>query len=175
MEFFNNYTYRQKNYALVILIVLLIASFYKRALITTISLSNYSEELTTQVAEGKNSDFKIKNELEAISNLNLLLGNEGNSVEKVQQGFLNFYASNSKGLAVQEVSKVLVYKHPDFQINTHKIILKGGFLNTLNFIYKIEKKFELAKVLKCKFELKRLGHENKKYLYTTLLIQNYMK
>lgn len=175
MEFFEKYTYRQKNYALLILIVLLIAAFYKRSVVTTIALKDYSEELQVQVAEGNNANTRIKSELETISRLNLLLGDEGNSVEKVQQGFLNFFAKKSKSLVVQEVSEVMVYKHPDFQINTHRVVIRGGFLNTLDFIYETEKEFKLAKILNCKFEFKRLGQENRKYLYTTLLIQNYMR
>ena len=175
MEFFDKYSYKQKNYALAILTVLLIAVSYKRAFSVSIETSEYKQELEDKliVAESAGQDIRMKQE--QLAKLNLMLGEENNTIEKVQQGFLNFFALNTDELTVHEISEVLNYKHPDFSINTHRIVLKGDYLNTLDFIYKLERDFKLAKILNTTFEYKKYNSEEEKDLYTTLLIQNYLR
>ncbi|MCH2224897.1 MAG: hypothetical protein MK066_09025 [Crocinitomicaceae bacterium] len=175
MEFFDKYSYKQKNYALAILSVLLIAVSYKRAFSVSIETSEYKQELEDKliVAESAGQDIRMKQE--QLAKLNLMLGEENNTIEKVQQGFLNFFALNTDELTVHEISEVLNYKHPDFSINTHRIVLKGDYLNTLDFIYKLERDFKLAKILNTTFEYKKYNSEEEKDLYTTLLIQNYLR
>jgi hypothetical protein len=175
MEFFDKYSYKQNNYALAILSVLLIAVAYKRAFSVSVETSAYKQELVDKllVAESADQDIRIKQE--QLAKLNLMLGEENNTIEKVQQGFLNFFAQNTDALNVHEISEVLNYKHPDFAINTHRIVLKGDYLNTLDFIYKLERDFKLAKILNTTFQFKKYNSEEEKDLYTTLLIQNYLR
>lgn len=173
MTFFDQYTYRQKNYALAILTVLLLAASYKRAFKTTLETVQYRTELNEKIAYSKNLIADIRITQSEIKHYNKLLGKENVTIEKVQQGFLNFLAKNKTDLIVYQVDEVLTYQHPDFKINTHKIILKGNFLQTLRFIYKLEKEFDLAKMINVSFEFKKYNSEEKEDLYTTLLLQNY--
>jgi hypothetical protein len=173
MTFFDQYTYKQKNYALMILSVLLIAASYKRAFKTTIETSNYKTELTDKIAYSKHAIQEIRTTQAEIAHLNKLLGKENITIEKVQQGFLNFLQRNSSGIIVYEVDEVLTYQHPDFKINTHRVILKGGFINTLRFINELELNFDLAKLINVSFEYKKYNSEENEELYTTLLLQNY--
>lgn len=175
MEFFDKYSYKQKNYALAILSVLLIAVAYKRAFSVSIETGTYKQELEDKLVVAASADQEIRSKQKELATLNLMLGEENNTIEKVQQGFLNFFALNTTDLAVHEISEVLNYKHPDFSINTHRIVLKGDYLNTLDFIYKLERDFKLAKILNTTFEYKKYNSEDEKDLYTTLLIQNYLR
>lgn len=175
MEFFDKYSYKQKNYALAILSVLLIAVSYKRAFSVSVETSEYKQELEDKLIVAESADQDIRTKQEQLAKLNLMLGEENNTIEKVQQGFLNFFALNTEELEVHEISEVLNYKHPDFSINTHRIVLKGDYLNTLDFIYKLERDFKLAKILNTTFEYKKYNSEEEKDLYTTLLIQNYLR
>lgn len=175
MTFFDNYSYKQKNLALAILSILLIAASYKKAYSVSIETKKYRDELIKKLEKVENAQDDIKENQLIISKLNRFLGEEGNSVEKVQQGFLNFFADNGDGIMVYQINEVLNYKHPDFEINTHRIVLKGNYKNTLRFLYKLEKDFALAKVLNIKFEFKRNSMDEDKALFTTLLIQNYLK
>lgn len=68
---------------------------------------------------------------------------------------------------------MLTYKHPDFSINTHRVILKGKFIPTLQFLFQLEKEFDLAKLVSVNFEYKKFNSEEKEQLYTTILLQNY--
>lgn len=175
MEFFDKYSYKQKNYALAILTVLIAAVVYKHKFSVAIETKAFQSELEEKIEQAKTADMDIRSRQLEIAQLNRLLGEEDNTVEKVQQGFLNFFAKNAHGLAVHEVSEVLNFQHPDFAINTHRIVIKGDYLKTLRFIYELEKRFTLAKVLNCTFEYKKYSSDDEKSLYTTLLIQNYLR
>lgn len=175
MEFFEKYSFKQKNYVLAILVVLLFAVVYKHKISVLLESVNYKNELEDKILSARTADSDIRNIQLELVQLNRVLGEEGNSVEKVQQSFLNFFTRESKGLKVQQINEVLSYEHPDFEIYTHFVVLKGSYLNTLEFIYAIERKFDMAKILNAKFEYKRNSSEEEKALYTTLLIQNYSK
>ncbi len=175
MTFFDKYSYKQKNYALAILAVLLIAVAYKRAFSISIETRNYRNELQDKLLRASSADQEIRSKQLEIAQLNRYLGEENSTVERVQQGFLNFFAQKGKGLSVHQIDEVLNFKHPDFEINTHRIVLRGNYSRTLEFIYALEREFNLAKVLNLKFEYKRYSLEDEKHLYTTLLIQNYLR
>jgi hypothetical protein len=173
MTFFDKYSYKQKNYALVILSILLIAACYNRKFKTTIETLVFRTELTGKIESSKHAIVEIRQTQREIAYLNKLLGKEDITIEKVQQGFLNFVQTNSTSISVHQVDEVLTYQHPDFSINTHRIVLKGNFIPTLKFIYELETKFDLAKLVNVNFEFKKYSSEEKEQLYTTLLMQNY--
>lgn len=173
MTFFDGYSYKQKNYALMILAVLLVAASYKRAFSVTIDTLRNKDELMRKVEESRHAESNIRVTQAQIMQLNKLLGKENITVEKVQQGFLNFLHLNSSGVSVYQVEEVLKYQHPDFSINTHRIVLKGNFLNILRFLYKLEKEFDLAKLINVAFEYKKYNPAENEQLYTVILLQNY--
>jgi hypothetical protein len=175
MTFFDKYSYKQKNYALALLAVLLVAVSYKRAFSTTIETRQYRDELEEKVLMAQTASVDIRLCKAQINNLNRLLGKENITIEKVQQGFLNFFARYSERIAVYQIDEVLTYQHPDFSINTHRIVLRGDYLNTLKFIYRFEQDFDLARLINISFEYKKYMADSHEELYTTILIQNYLR
>lgn len=173
MTFFDNYSYRKKNFALLIIGGLLALVCYKRAIRPTLELSQYNQELSQKVSIAENSDSQIRLKQKNIHLLNSMLGEENNSVEKVQQAFLNFFDNKASKIGVQRMDAVLKYEHPDFEINTHPIVLKGNYLSTLKFIYDMEMNFQLGKILNVEFELIKDNTNSTTDLYTTLMIQNF--
>jgi hypothetical protein len=175
LTFFDKYSFQQKNYALAILTVLLIAVAYKKAFSISLDTIKYQTELTDKVEKASHADQDIRSNQIEIMKLDRFLGKENSTVEKVQQGFLNFFAEKAKNIAVHQIDEVLNFKHPDYEINTHSIVLKGDYLSTLNFIYALETDFPLGKILNITFEYKRPSSEDNEALYTTLLMQNYLR
>lgn len=175
MTFFDQYTYRQKNYALLILSVLLFAVTYKKAILVTLETKKYRNELEQKLTRAEGADREIRSEMANLALLDNIIGKENATVDQVQQGFLNFIAKHSKGIRVYEISEVLEFKHPDYTINTHRIVIKGDFLKTLDLIYALEKEFKLARVLNVSCEYKRYSIDSDLDLYTTVLLQNYLK
>lgn len=160
---------------MIVLAILLVAVAYKRAFSVTFESRNYRSELEEKLVRAESAEEDIRSKQFQIAQLNKYLGEENNTVEKVQQGFLNFFAINAEDILVHQIDEVLNFKHPDFAINTHCITLKGGFLETLKFLYKLEKNFALAKILNISFEFRKGNSQEDPALYTTLLIQNYLR
>ncbi len=175
MTFFDGYSYKVKNRAMIVLAVLLVAVAYKRAFSVTIDTRGYRSELEQKLVRAESAEQDIRRKQFEIAQLNRYLGEENNTVEKVQQAFLNFFAENAEDVLVHQIDEVLNFKHPDFAINTHCIVLKGGFLETLKFLYALEKDFALAKILNVSFEFRKGNNQEDPALYTTLLIQNYLR
>lgn len=175
MTLFEKYSYKQKNLALLVIGVLLFAVAYKRSFRTTIETRSYISELEIKKAEAGQSQFTIRNLQTEIATITKLLGKENVSIEQVQQGFLNFFARKSSGLAVQQIEEVYTFDHPDFSINTFRIDIKGDFIAQLKFIHQLEKDFEDARLIHTRFELKKDLVSGKNELITTLLLQNYVQ
>ncbi|XOV67601.1 MAG: hypothetical protein ACFHU9_00235 [Fluviicola sp.] len=175
MTFFDGYSYKVKNRAMIVLAVLLVAVAYKRAFSVTIDTRSYKSELEEKLVRAESAEQDIERKQFEIAQLNRYLGEENNTVEKVQQGFLNFFAINAEDILVHQIDEVLNFEHPDFAINTHCIVLKGGFLETVKFLYVLEKDFVLAKILNVSFEFRKGNNQEDPALYTTLLIQNYLR
>lgn len=175
MTFFDTYSYKKKNYALLVLIILLLAVVYKRSISSSFEISAYKTELEDKLLRASSAINDIRLKQQQIAALNGYLGEENNSVEKVQQGFLNFFARRAKGVTVYQIDEVLTFKHPDFSIKTHRIILKGGFNSTLRFIHHLEKDFTLARLINVSFEYQKYPNDENESLYTTILLQNYLR
>lgn len=175
MILFEKYSYKQKNLALLVLGVLLFAVSYKRSFRNTIETHSYLAELEQKKAEAEASQSTIQRLQLEISTVNRLLGKENVSIERVQQGFLNFFAMKSSGLSVQQIEEVYTFDHPDFSINTFRIDIKGDYLHQLRFIHKLEKEFEDARLIHTHFETKKDLVSGKSDLIATLLLQNYVQ
>ena len=175
MTFFDKYSYKKKNYALMLIAVLLLAVVWKRSGLNTIDLMQAKTELTEKIELAKYADQNIRLRYKEINVLNAFLGKENSSVDEVQQGFLNFFNSKSEQLEIVQLDEVLNFAHPDFSINTHRIVLSGNYNETIKFIYKLEKEFKLAKLLAVEFESERDRMSDKVSLHTVLPIQNYVR
>lgn len=175
MTLFDKYSYKQKNLALLVLAVLLFAVAYKRSFRTTIETRAFIEELQLKKAAAESSQTAIQQLQLEIATVNRLLGRENVSIERVQQGFLNFFALKSHGLSVQQIEEVYTFDHPDFSINTFRIDIKGDYLSQLQFIHALEKDFDDARLIHTHFETKKDLVSGKSDLISTLLLQNYVQ
>lgn len=175
MTLFDKYSYKQKNLALLVLGVLLFAVSYKRSFKTTIETTSYISELNDKQAEAELSNQSIRRLQLEIATVNRLLGKENISIERIQQGFLNFFARYSSGLSVQQIEEVYTYDHPDFSINTFRIDIKGNFISQLRFMNALERNFDEARLIHTHFETKKDLVSGNSELITTLLLQNYVR
>ncbi len=174
MTFFDSYSYRYKNYALIVLGLLLLAVAYKRSFRGTLEARDYRTELKEKIAVSRNSSREIRQTNARLAVLNEFLGKENSSIEKVQQGFLTFFTRNAQKIVVFEVSEVQSFQHPDFTIYTHKVILKGDFIHTLKFLNRLETQFDLARLINVSHSYEKVN-DSDPALYTTILFQNYVR
>lgn len=175
MTLFQKYTYRQKKLALVVVFVLLAAVAYKRSFSITLQQLSLNSELQIKRAEAETSIDRLKTKQNELKLINQIVGQENVPNEKVQQKFLSFFDEKSKNLSVERMEEVYTFDHPDYTINTNLITIKGDYINTVKFIYNLEKNFTFARIVSSNLQLKTNRILQKSELHTTILLQNFWK
>lgn len=87
MTFFDQYSYKQKNYALLILGVLLVAVSYKRAFKVTLETIAAKQELENKIEKARYAVKNIRETQKEISFLNKLLGKKMLLLRKYNKPF----------------------------------------------------------------------------------------
>ena len=175
MSLFQKYTYRQKKLSLVVVFVLLAAVSYKRSFSVTLEQLALNNELQVKRAEAETSIDRLKTKQNELKLINQIVGQENVPNEKVQQKFLSFFDKNNNNLTVELMEEVYTFDHPDYTINTNLITIKGDYVNTVKFIYKLEKQFSFARIVSANLELKTNRFLQKSELHSTILLQNFWK
>lgn len=175
MTFFDQYSFKIKNRALLFIIALILIVVYKRVIQETLELRKVNLEINKKLQLSTNSNYKIKSLQRDIFLINKYLGVESSKEKKTLQQFLAFLYDKNKQIEIENISDVIVFNHPDFKINSYKIALKSDFLNSLKFLYELETKFNYARVVSVAYEIKKTMHSDSEYLSTTLIIQNYSR
>lgn len=176
MNWFNKYTFRQKNFALLVIFVLLLMVTYKRAIKPTFESLGLQEELMQKRTDAERSLTTLKLKRMELAGVNKLIGQEGVTTEKVQQGLLSFHTQKSQaGVRVSQIDEPFHYVHPDFYIYTNQVTLRGDFHSLHQFIYDLETEFDLARVVSVRYFTEKNYDNSKEELFTTLLIQNFEK
>lgn len=175
MTLFQKYTYRQKKLALVVIFVLLAAAAYKRSFSITIQQLGLNSELLIKRAEAETSVDRLKTKQNELKLINQLVGQENVPNERVQQKFLSFFDAKTNNLSVERMEEVYTFDHPDYTINTNLITVKGDYLNTIKFLYDLEKQFSFARLVSANLQLKTNRVLQKNELHTTILLQNFWK
>lgn len=172
MTFFDNYSYRTKKIAVLVIVALLVVVVYKRAIQPTLELKAYRTELEEKKRLALLAPHELRLKQQRIKMLNQVLGKENSSIEEVQLKFLKFFDQKAQKLKIYQVSEVLDYEHPDFTIYTHEIVIKGDYLSSLRFIHQLETKFDDAKVVHVFFEYKKMYSIESEALYTYIYLQH---
>lgn len=175
MNLFAKYSFKQKKFALAVVFVLLAAAAYKRSFSVTLDLIGLNNELEEKKIEASTSVERLKTKQNELNLINRMVGKENVPNEQVQQRFLSFFEQESGGLSIEKIEEVYTYDHPDFTINTNAITLKGGFVQTTRFLYKLEKSFPYARLVSSTLRLTTNRILQKNELHTTILLQNFWR
>lgn len=173
MTFFDQYSFKVKNRALLGLIGLMCLLLFKKVYYETLESRKVLSEIQTKIKANGNTNKTIRVLQRQLFSINKYLGVEEDNPKKTQQQFLLFFNDYSKNIEIESVSEVIVYNHPDFKINTFKIELKGTFKFLVQFIFALEMHFDFGRVVSTSFETRVNYQTNLKSLYSTIIIQNY--
>lgn len=169
---FNQYTYKQKFSALLIVFVLLSITAYKRSFSQLIT--SYSEYKSLY---SKNKEFDSKSkQLGKLSNdvasLDQVLGKGGKDKEAIQQEIINFIAHKHSEVAIHNIQTIHFFKDDNFTIITNTIDLTGNSNQLLRTAYDFENEFETSKIVSLQFYTERKSDKEEK-LHLKLVFQNY--
>lgn len=172
MTFFNSYSYKIKNRVLILILLLISFVAYKKKISLTLGLLKEENELNSKLKNVDNNAIKIKMLQKQLFQINQYLGLK-KSKNKIQKDFLDFFNNNQKGLKIETIEEPIVFQGPDFKTNYYEIIYSGSFLQSLNFLYLLETKFNIIRVVSISFESVKQTNGFDDRLLTKLYIQNF--
>ena len=173
MKLFEKYSFRKKKVVLLIVIILLGATAYKRSFNVTIQQISLFDELTLKEYEAQNSVETLKNKSLQLHQINTIIGKENVKNEIVQHSFLSFVKNQDLKLIVNSIDEPHQFQHPDFNIYSNKVTLKGDYLSVTTFINHFESSFNLGRLVSLQLFKQNNRSSRKDELFTTMYFQNF--
>ena len=174
---FDRLTYKQKNYGLLLLFILLAMVSYKRSFVLTLNLGKEIDQQELQKAGIQQSGKKIELLNLEIQQINNNLGKTDEMPDKVQQELLQKISNFPSGydVTIEAFNNTHLFESVDYKILTNEVLLEGNFNGLLKAIYKLEKEFEYARIINTDiYKTKEYGEKQSK-LYAKILFQHYFK
>ena len=172
---FDKLTYRQKNYGLLALFVLMVMVSYKRSFVFTL---NALTELENQEAQ-KSSTLHAQSDIETlhiqIAQLNKNIGKSDIPSDRVNQEILGAISDYSLSTPVnlESLEETHAFQTVDFTIYSNLIAVEGTFNGILSLVYHMENKFEYARLTSVDIYKEKDFSSKKEKLYGKLLFQHY--
>ncbi len=168
---FENYSYKQKFYALIAIFFMLSITAYKRSFHTLFEVvSEY--RMLSKKADDINKKAKnngtLKNDVEY---LNKIIGKEGVTKEMVQQGIIGF-ASAAPGVSINDLKPIHDYPETDYHIITNQLDVTGNANQLLELAYNFEKKFDYSRMVSQNFYTTKKNNKSE-VLHLKMIFQNY--
>ncbi len=174
---FDKLTYKQKNYGLLLLFILMAMVSYKRSFVLSINLNKEIDQQELQKLEVKQSSKKIDLLRMEIEQINQNLGKTDETSERVQQELLKAISHfpKSYGLTVEAINTTHIYSSVDYKILTNEVLFEGNFKGITRAINRLEQEFEYARIINTDiFKTKNHGEKASK-IYAKVLFQHYFK
>jgi len=172
---FDRFTYKQKNYGLLALFVLMIMVSYKRSFVLSLNALTQieSQEQQKQNLLGAENDIAVMRI--QLAQMNKTIGRSDLAPDKVNQEILRAISDYTKNLYIKldKIRETHAYKTVDFTIYSNMVSVEGDLSGILQLAYYMENKFEFARLTNISL-YKEMDYSTKKEkLYANLLFQHY--
>ncbi|RKN76838.1 hypothetical protein [Ulvibacterium marinum] len=172
---FENITYKKKFLVLIVLLIVLAITGYKRSFSLTIDAYDNLRSSRLKLSEVSNSRQKIVALKNEVAYLDLVIGKEAANADVVQQEILNTFNQIENGSDLVKLEEIHMANNDYFNIYTNQLILSGGYKDLLEATYQYEKEFDYSRVVSLKFFVEKEPRSRRKKLFEQLIFQNYEK
>jgi len=172
---FDRFTYKQKNYALLGVFVLLCMVSYKRSFSLTLNAQDEIAEQESQLAKTDNVQTDIESLVVQINQLNRNIGKSDIAPDKVSQEILSEISAFSSNNPVElvQLEKTHSFQTVDFDIFSNQILVEGNYNGILSLSHYMENNFEYARLTNVELFTEENHNSKSKKLYGKLLFQHY--
>lgn len=172
---FDRFTYRQKNYGLLVLLVLMLMVGYKRSFVLTLNALDELEIQEVQKLSAENAQLTIEALQISILQLNKTIGKSDIAPDKVNQEILRTISefSSKNQVRLEHLEATHAFKTVDFTIYSNLIAVEGSFNGILSLIYFMETDFDYARLTNTSLYTQTDITNKKTKLYAKLLFQHY--
>jgi hypothetical protein len=181
---FRNLTYKQKNRALLIAIVLLALVSYRMGLRNTIRVYAGINLLKEQLTLADNAPQKVAGLQARLAGMDQVLGRSQSewtpsekadtSVQQTLLGVVTAYCQKNH-VALREFPKTIRKIQGEYQVETNFFVVEGGFIKLLELLYLLEQKNRVGKVASVNFITKKDYKTKALNLNAIIYVQNVKK
>ena len=168
---FEQYTYKQKSIALVVVFLMLSYTAYKRSFKNLIEVYEENKELTKRsndiVSKSKNLDILSME----IASYDKYLGNQNIARDVVQQEVISF-STQHEGISINDLQAIHAFKGENYSIYTNQLDVTGNINDLLKLAYDFETKFNFSRVVSTNYYTVKKNNANE-ILHLKILFQNY--
>lgn len=169
---FNQYTYKQKFTALIVVFFMLSIAAYKRSFSQLIQTYSQYNQLNEKV-----NDFNSKsNQLESLSRdvalMNKVIGKGVETKETVQQEIMRFVSENHPKVSISDLQPIHSFQDENYIIVTNQLDATGNANQLLNLAYDFEKQFSLSRIVSMKYYTTKKNNKAD-ILHLKLIFHNY--
>lgn len=172
---FDRFTYKQKNYGLLALCVIMVIVGYKRSFSLTLSTLSEIELQETRKLDARHAESDFETLKVQIAQLNKNIGKSDLEPDKVQQEILRTITVFGKEneVMLDQLEATHNFETLDFNIYSNLVAVKGTFNGILSLAYYMENEFEYARLTNISLYKKENLITKKTALYAQLLFQHY--
>lgn len=172
---FDKLTYRQKNYGLLALFVIMLMVSYKRSFVLTLNALDELKNQELQAQSAETAQQSIEMLQVSINQLNQNIGRSDIEPDKVNQEILSTISNFSRRNEVhlQKLEATHTFQTVDFTIFSNLISVEGSFNGILSLIYYLENNFQYARLTNVNLYTVNELTTKKTKLYAKLLFQHY--
>jgi hypothetical protein len=169
---FNQYTYKQKCFALIVIFIMLSITAYKRSFSTLFQVISEHNDMSSKINQASKKSKSATLLVEEIERLDKMLGKEGVSKEVVQQEIVSFATVSNSKVSISDLQPIHTFLDENYAINTNQLDLTGNANELLRLGYDFEKQFSFSKVVNMNFYT--IKNNNKSdVLHLKMIFQNY--
>lgn len=172
---FQNFTYKQKFFGLLLGFVILCMASYKKTykhIFMAKNELNHVEEKLSVTDDSYNAIYNLKND---ITTLDFLIGGQSSQPELVQQGILDFISNNTYPTKIMAIEDVHISYDNGFKIVTNQLEVEGTYEALVHALYAFERDFTDSRIVSTQLHSKKNYRTNTKNLYLKIIFQNYEK
>lgn len=171
---FNNITYKNKCYFLLLLIPLFFSLAYYKSFRQLLEANKRLKQLNKELILVENAEDEFAGLKDNIERLDAIIGKEVTSPDIVQQEIFDIFSEIPFNTNIVELDEAHKYQDDYFNVYTNMLLLEGSFDDLLKTTYYYERKFVHSRLVSLSFYLKE-SRRDKNKLFEQLIFQNYDK
>lgn len=168
---FENYSYKQKFIALLVVFLMLSYTAYKRSFKNLFAVYEEYKQLSLLSSDIKNKTKNVDALSMEIASYDKFLGNQDVSKDVVQQEIIAFSTSH-QGISINDLQAIHTFEDENYRVYTNQLDVTGDINSLLSLSYNFETKFLFSRVISTNLYTTKKNN-SKETLHLKIIFQNY--
>ena len=168
---FEQYSYKKKFLALMLVFVMLAITAYKRSFSALFQVIRENKKLVNNITQLEQKAGNLEKLQKEVSSLDKIIGKEDMKPEEVQQQLVIF-ATNNANVSISDLQPIHIADDENYLISTNQIDVTGNINELLQLGYSFEKEFNVSRLTSLNFYTTKKNNKAEQ-LHLKMIFQNY--